>query len=181
MRIQTLRRIRSRETSRSTPDLFLSRLPKVFCLALCLLFAGSAAGAQTGRAKKLPSPDKVVGDYVKALGGKKRVASVRDATYGWTYKRGEDGEAGTARTHTKSPASLRADLSTPGGEAGWAANGRSAWAYGADGLSFTLTDQASLSAKLHALLEATRFVEYKKQNVMARTVGAETIYGQPAV
>jgi hypothetical protein len=186
-------RRRPRETPRPSSNVSPSslppaRLPKVlglaFGLALCLAFSGPTAearqAARTG-ATKLPSPDKVVGDYLKALGGKKRVASVRDATYEWTYKRGDNGEAGTARTRTKSPASSRTDVFTPGGERGAAANGRSAWARGTDGLLLTLTDSASLSAKLHALLDATRFVEYKKHGVMARTVGAEQIYGQPAV
>jgi hypothetical protein len=193
MKNQTLRRRRRRETPRASSKVFPTslspaRLPKVlgllFGLALCLAFSVPNAGArQASRlgAARLPSPDKVVGDYVKALGGKKRVASVRDATYEWTYIRGEPAESGTARTRTKWPASSRTDVLTPAGERGAAANGRSAWARGTDGLLLTLTDNASLSAKLHALLDATRFVDYKKQGVLARTVGAEQIYGQPSV
>ncbi len=182
MKIQIPRRRRPRETPRSSSNVFLSKLPKVFGLVLCLVFACSTVSArQAARAAKLPSPDKIVGDYVKALGGKKRVASVRDASYEWTYARGDKDEAGTARTRTKSPASARTDVLTPQGERGAAANGRSAWARSTDGLLYTLTDTASLSAKLHALLDATRFVEYKKQGVLARTVGVENIYGQPSV
>lgn len=168
----------------STPSFAL--VPKVlglfFSLVLGLAFVSPhVAAQQKKRAAKLPSPDKVVGEYVKALGGKNRVTSVRDATYEWTYARGDEDEAGTVRTRTKSPASSRTDILTPGGERSAAANGRSAWARDAGGLPFTLTDQASLSAKLHALLDATRFVDYKKQGVMARTVGAEEIYGKPSV
>ncbi|MCA1634214.1 MAG: hypothetical protein LC802_11100 [Acidobacteria bacterium] len=148
-------------------------------LVLCIVFAGSNAAAR--QASKLPAPDKIVGDYVKALGGKKRVTAVRDATYEWTYKRGDNGESGTARTRTKAPASARTDVFTPAGEIGAAANGRSAWARGTDGHLLTLTDSAALSAKLHAMIDATRLVEYKKQGVLARTAGLENIYGQPSV
>ena len=45
-------------------------------IALLLLVCASAP-AQTA---KLPTPDKIINDYVKAVGGRKRLAALRDAT-----------------------------------------------------------------------------------------------------
>jgi hypothetical protein len=49
-------------------------------LLLLLLLNGFDAAARA-QSSKLPSPDKIIGDYVKAVGGKKRLAALRDATY----------------------------------------------------------------------------------------------------
>src|SRR4028119_281076 len=73
----------------------------VALLVVCL--GGSLdASAQTGetakvRVKKLPSPDKIVSDYLKAAGGRKRYGAIRDATYEWSVQRqGANGAQGTA-------------------------------------------------------------------------------------
>src|SRR5215210_5665907 len=59
-------------------------------ILLVLVCAGGATlYAQkkgVARPQKLPSPDKVIGDYLKATGGKKRVAAIRDATYEWAIQ-----------------------------------------------------------------------------------------------
>jgi hypothetical protein len=36
--------------------------------------------------QKLPSPEKVVEKYLKTIGGKKRLAAIRDATFDWTIQ-----------------------------------------------------------------------------------------------
>src|ERR1700749_645039 len=80
-------------------------LTKISTLLL-LIACASSASAQSS---KLPSPDRLVGDYLKAVGGKKRVACVRDATYEWSVLRA-GAEAGTARTQLKASGALRNDL-----------------------------------------------------------------------
>ena len=138
-----------------------------------------AASVRTQSSRKLPSPEKIVGDYVKAIGGKKKLASLRDATYVWAVGR-SGGEAGTARTQSKSPASLRTDIHFDGGEIDMAANSRSAWMRDADGRLRTLTDSEAFAARLQAQLEASRMLDYKKRNVLARTVALEQLRGEPA-
>src|ERR1700759_1700922 len=69
---------------------------------LLLVVCTTNASAQSS---KLPSPDRVVGDYLKAVGGKKRLAAVRDATYEWSVLRA-GAEAGTARTQIKTTGAL---------------------------------------------------------------------------
>jgi hypothetical protein len=161
-----------------TPDrsLLTSTPAKVFALLLLLLCAHEPARAQT---QKLPSPDKVVGEYVKAVGGKKRLASLRDATYEWAVRRG-DADAGTARTRLKTTGALRADYLLAEGEWDAAANARTAWTRTRDGHLSTLTDREAFAARLQAQLEGAWFVDYKKQKVLARTAAREEVAGEPA-
>ncbi|HEY1403415.1 MAG TPA: hypothetical protein VGB05_04760, partial [Pyrinomonadaceae bacterium] len=135
---------------------------------LTLVLGGSPdAHAQKSRAQKLPSPDKIVSDYLKAAGGKKRRGAVRDATYEWSVQQGASGAKGTARTFTKFPASTRTDISLERGETNAAANARSAWLRREGGELRTLTDTDANVAKLLSALDASRLVDYKKQDVLA--------------
>ena len=136
------------------------------------LEAPAQKSGERARVKKLPSPEKIVGDYLKAVGGKKRLSAVRDATYEWSVRRGEgDGAAeGTARTFSKFPNSTRTDLIFERGETNAAAGARSAWLRRADGELQTLTGAEANVAKLLSALDASRLVDYKKQDVLARTV-----------
>ena len=141
----------------------------VLCLAL-LAWVGClpvAAQKTKARAAKLPSPEKIVGDYLQAVGGKKRQAAIRDANYEWAV---EGDVAATARTLEKTPAATRTDLKFVSGERSAAANLRSAWVRDLEGKLRTLTDREAGAAKLQAALDAGRFADYKKQDVLARTV-----------
>ncbi|MEK6281800.1 MAG: hypothetical protein AABN95_15715 [Acidobacteriota bacterium] len=130
-------------------------------------------------AQKLPSADKVVERYLKAVGGKKRVASIRDATYEWTIQL-KDQRMGAATTQTKTPASVRSEMIFGNGRLVSAANLRSAWLHGLDGRLHTLTDAEAGAAKLQAALDASRLVDIKKRNVMARVVSVRNVGTDPA-
>lgn len=143
-------------------------------LLLLLLFLPAVA-----RAQKLPSAEKVVGNYVKAIGGKKRVAAVRDARFEWTVMLKEQ-VIGRAVTEVKAPASVRWDLIFQNGEIQEAANPTSAWMLGLDGKLRTLTDAEAHAAKLLAMLDASRLVDYRKQNVLARTLNLDETGTEPA-
>ncbi|HYO62484.1 MAG TPA: hypothetical protein VER08_02390 [Pyrinomonadaceae bacterium] len=167
----------------SNPPFAFPRPRALAALALLIAFvcAPSAFGSDdaAARARKLPSPEKIVGDYLKAVGGKKRAASVRDAVYEWSVA-APGAEAGRARTHLKAPASARADVSHGGAETSAGTNGRSAWTRDADGRLRTLTDAEARAAKLLAALDAGRLVDFKKRGVLARTVAAEQAGGEAA-
>lgn len=151
-------------------------LTKASALLLLLICATASTRAQSS---KLPSPERVVGDYVKAVGGNKRLVALRDATYEWSVQRA-GADAGTARTHMKTTGAQRADLLLTDGETDSAANARTAWARTPDGRLRTLTDSEAFSARLRATLEGAWFVDYKKQKVLARTVAREELGGEPA-
>jgi hypothetical protein len=182
MKISSSFRKPSSESSGVSSTAPLSLLPKALCIALCIVFAYTHVSAQqTARASavKLPAPDKIVSAYVKAVGGKKRLAALRDATYEWSVL-GKEAQAGTARTQIKWPSSARTDLLLPGGEVDAAANSRSAWVRESDGHLRTLVGGEAFTARLRALLDASRFADYKKQNVLARTVKQEELDGEAA-
>ena len=120
-------------------------------------------------ARKLPSADKVVDSYLKALGGRKRIAALRNAVYEWTIQL-KDQRMGIARTQIKAPGSIRTEMTFGNGQVISAANTSSAWVYGLDGQLRTLTGAEADAAKLKSLLDANRLVDYKKLNVLARVV-----------
>src|SRR5689334_17512301 len=94
------------------------------CLALLVLAAIAApASGQSGATKKLPSADKIVSDYLKAIGGKKAAAAQRDATYEWTVYFNNQPFA-SARTLRKAPGSERLELTFGNGQIISAANAR---------------------------------------------------------
>jgi hypothetical protein len=161
--------IRFRSTD---PGAFVRTRVMAALLLLVLSFVASPldASAQKTRAQKLPSPDKIVADYLKASGGKKRQGAVRDATYEWSVQEGTNGARGTARTFTKFPAATRTDISLERGETNAAANARSAWWRREGGELRTLTGTDANVARLLSALDASRLVDYRKQDVLARTV-----------
>lgn len=142
-------------------------------LFLIVFFAGSK---QTLRAQtrvttpnRLPSAEKIVDSYLKTIGGRKRIANIRDATYEWEIQLKER-SMGIAKTQIKFPASVRAQLTFGNGEIVSAANPRSAWIYGLDGRVHTLTDAEAAAARLQAGLDASHLVDIKKHNILARIV-----------
>jgi hypothetical protein len=148
-------------------------------LYLALSCAPVFAQGQTGAGRQLPSPEKIVGAYLKAVGGKKRIAAIRDATYEWTVRLKEQ-ELGDARTQVKAPSALRTDMIFGNGEINTAANASSAWERGLDGRFRTLTGTEAGAARLGAMLAASRLVNYKKLNVLARTVALDESAGEAA-
>jgi len=154
-------------------------------LALALVFLGSgcqqlfAQKAAVPPSRKLPAAEKVVDNYLKAIGGKKRVAMIRDAAYDWTIDLNRQ-TMGKARTQTKTPGSMRTEMTFGNGQIISAANASSAWVYGLDGVLRTLTGPEAAAARLQALLEASHLVDYKKLNVLARVVSVSDLDAAPA-
>ena len=148
----------------------------LFALALFALSFSSVslpAWAQTkSTSRKLPAAERIVGDYLKAIGGKKRLTSIADATYEWSLKLQEQ-TMGVATTHVKAPVSVRTTMTFGNGVIEAAANPSSAWERGLDGTVRTLTGAEAGAAKLQAILDASRLVDYKRLNVMARTAALD--------
>jgi hypothetical protein len=157
--------------------------PRIRSLLLILLLSVCAAQAlaQSSAAplKKLPSAEKIVDNYLKATGGKKSVAALKDATYDWLIQ--FNGQPfGTARLQRKAPASERWELTFGNGQIISASNLRSTWELGLDRNLRTLTGPESAAAKLRALLDASRLVNFKKSNVLARVVSLGDLGSDPA-
>ena len=152
----------------------------VFC-ALLLLLSTTFSFAQKNPAlpQKLPSADKIIVNYLKASGGKKAIANIKDATYDWTIQL-NDQSIGTARTKRKSPSAERWEMMLGNGSIISGTNSTSSWELGTDTQLHTLTGQEGAAAKLRALLDASRLVNYKKLNVLARVVSLGDLASEPA-
>jgi hypothetical protein len=154
-------------------------------LRLCALvlsffaFALLSHPALAQQTKKLPAAEKIVDNYLKAIGGKKHASSIRDATYDWTIQI-KDQPTGVARIQIKAPASQRSELTIGNGQTISAANPRSAWVRGLDGELRTLTGPEAANAKLQAALDVAHLIDYKKANVLARVVSLDNSAAGPA-
>jgi hypothetical protein len=128
--------------------------------------------------KKLPPAEKIVDRYLKAIGGKKAAGAVKDASYEWLIQL-NDQPFGTARTQKKSPYSKRQELTFGNGQIISATNARSAWEIGLDNQMRTLTGLEAASAKLRATLDASRLIDLKKLNVLARVTSRDDAGSEP--
>jgi len=127
--------------------------------------------AQSGNTppKKLPAAEKIIDSYLKALGGRKRAATIHDATYEWQILL-KDQPLGIAKTLRKFPSSVRTELIFGNGQIVSAANPRSAWTNGLDGKPHTLTDSEAAAARLQAVLDASHLLDLKKSSVLSRVI-----------
>jgi hypothetical protein len=156
--------------------------PKLtFGLLLLLAITAQASLAQNSAAlpKKLPSADKIVDNYAKAIGGKKAAGALKDATYEWTVQLNNQ-PIGTARTQRKAPSSERWELRFGNGQIISGTNSSSAWEVGLDNHLRTLTGVESAAAKLRASLDSSRLINFKKANVLARVVSLGDLASEPA-
>ena len=128
---------------------------------------------------KLPSAEKIVDSYLKTIGGKKRIAAIRDATYEWQIQL-KDRTMGIAKTQTKTPSSVRTELTFGNGQIVSAANPRSTWTLGLEGTLHTLTDAEAAAARLQAVLDASHLLDIKKSNVLSRVVSFKAAEAGPA-
>ena len=151
-------------------------LRKVMLALLLVLVAQPAFGQAP---KKLPSADKIVDNYLKAIGGKRSVGALKDATYEWTVQLNNQ-QIGTARTQRKAPSSERWEMTFGNGQIVSGTNTRSAWEIGLDNRLRTLTGLESTAAKLRASLDASRLINFKKANVLARVLSLGDLGSEPA-
>lgn len=148
-----------------------SALKKLSLALVALCFVSSVALAQ-----KLPSAEKVIENYIKAIGGKKRLAAIRDATYVWKGEVSDD----ALTIQLRAPGSRRLERGMGDGKMTSATNLRSSWTSESTGKQRTLTDLAAANTKLQALLDANYLLDYKKRNVLARVVSINDAETEPA-
>jgi len=148
---------------------------RLLLVALLLFVTAPQALAQ----KKLPSAEKIVDNYLKAIGGKKSAGALKDATYEWIIHF-NDQPFGAARLQRKAPASERWELTFGNGQIIHATNARSAWELGLDRQLRTLSGPESAATKLRAALDSSRLVNFKKSNVLARVMSLGDLGSEPA-
>jgi hypothetical protein len=169
----------SGRASLSTSALIRLVLVVSLCLFSSFIAAVDVAVAQNRKNSRLPSAEKILDKYWKAIGGKKRAAAIRDASFEWTLRLNDEA-IGLAKTQTRAPDSWRSELTFGNGEVVTAANASSAWSRGLDGELRTLTGAEAASVKLQALLEASHLVSYKRSNVAARSIASPDSSTEPS-
>lgn len=159
---------------------------KAVLIAVVVLLVSPSAFAQTSRQ---PTAEKIINDYFKAAGSKKRLAAIKSAVYQWKYRRDNSPNVGQAQTRLQNPALYRFDLSEPAvsdlstndeSAATIATNGNAVWRRDADGKLRTLSDAESKAVRLQSILAATRLVDIKRQRISAQIVGSEKVADETA-
>ncbi len=158
------------ETMRSV-RVWLARF-RVISWIVLFVIALQCQNALAQQTKKLPAAEKIVDNYLKAIGGKKQASSIRDVTYEWMPEPG-DPSLSLMKIQYQAPASQRSETTFSNGQIISAATPRSAWARGIDGQLRTLTGPDSANAKLLATLDAAHLVDYKKANILARVMSLD--------
>lgn len=156
-------------------------LVRISIFAALLITCGSLElGGQTRSTSltRLPSAEKIVDRYLKAVGGKKRLAAIRDATHDWIIQL-TDQPMGKSRTQVKAPSSFRSEMTFGNGQIITATSASSAWEMGLDGQLHTLTGPEGLAAKLQGILTASHLVDHKKLAILARTVSLDNDAPEP--
>ena len=162
------------------PKSNLRSLQKLGLLLLVLITAQtSLAQSNSALPKKLPSAEKIIDNYLKAIGGKKAAAALKDATYEWIVQLNEQ-PIGTARTQRRAPVVRTSGMTFGNGKVISGTNARSAWEIGLDNHLRTLSGLESAAAKLRATLDSSRLVNFKKANVLARVISLGDLASEPA-
>src|SRR4029450_9912846 len=160
------------------PDLKL-RLGSILLVVLSVFCASAQAQKSTALPKKLPSAEKVVDNYLKAVGGKKIVGAIRDATYEWLIHFNNQ-PFGTAPLQLKAPSAAPWEMTFGNGQVISSSNASSAWEIGLNNQMRTLTGADGAVTKLQAALDASRLLNLKKSNIMARVVSLGDLASEPA-
>ena len=170
--------------SRSPQHFYVARADRLtFCVRYLfltsLLLCSATISVAQKTTKKLPSAEKIVDKYLKAVGGKKAIAGLQDTTYEWIIQL-NDQSIGTARTKRKAPSFERTEMLFGNGSIISGTNATSSWELGLDNQLHTLTGAEGAAAKLRARLDASRLIDYKKSNVLARAVSFGDAASEPA-
>ncbi len=162
----------------------MNRLRFPHLLATIALFISLACGYESALGqtppRKLPSAEKIIDNYLKAIGGKKAVAAYprRDLRVHDPSKRSAVRHSRVSRQRSQRLNVGR--LTFGNGQIVSATNSGSAWERGLDGQLRTLTGAEAAAAKLRGALDASRLVNFKKSNVLARVVSLGDLGSEPA-
>ncbi len=160
------------ETMRSVRVL-LARF-RVISWIVLFVIALQCQNALAQQTKKLPTAEKIVDNYLKAIGGKKQASSIRDVSYEWTVQFGNE-PMGTFRSQFKAPSSFRSERTNEAGALSISGvNPRSAWVRGTNGELSTSTGPQAAALKLRVMLEISHLIDYKKANILARVISVDT-------
>src|SRR5262249_30263939 len=119
------------------------------------------------------SAEKVIDAYLRASGGAKAGAQIRESTLAGSLIEGAAGKTGTRALITKSPNRYYLELIVAGERTVEAYNGMSAWGQDGEGVH-TLTGAAARDAEASGRYWGGRLADLKKAKIAVQLAGRET-------
>ena len=153
-------------TMRTRSSIAFALLIAAFCFAPALL-------AQDA--------NKVIDQYVKAVGGSGKLSKVLSISIVGTLIRESDGKTGSFTLDSKTPNRYYLEIITAELPEIIAYNGKSAWHLRPDGEAVTLLGQDSKEVEAAALLNSIHLLKPKKYKIGAAVVNSTKVRGREAV
>ncbi len=142
--------------------------------ALVFICVAAVASAQ---APKITA-QKVIEDYVRAVGGAKALAQIRTETIAGSLSEGATGNTGSYSMIVKAPNRLYAEIIVEPDRDVDAFNGMSAWVQDSAAGVRTLTGDAAKEVEAAAQYGNSRLVDVKRDKFIVQLVGAEEVNGK---
>lgn len=153
-------------------------------IALLRLFFGVllAAAAMLARPSQAnaQSAEKIVGQYLRAMGGAKALENIQSARWeGVVHETGAE-STGSYTLILKSPDKFYSELIVGSERFTEAFNGKSAWAQDSSTGAYTLTGSGPALAAASGRIWNGRLVNARQEKIEIRRIGMDTIAGRPA-
>ena len=142
-----------------------------YLLASCMLLL-------TGSSNPAQDANKVLDQYVKAVGGSKTLAHVQTLSLNGNFTADSDKPAGTFTLIVKQPNRYYLEIRTDRNTLIEAYNGKSAWHQLASGEINTLLGEEALQIEAAGQYYNTRFQNLSKRKIGAALKGHGTVYGR---
>ena len=149
------------------------RLRRHACF-LALFLAGTAI---SGFAQ---DPQKIIGQYVKAAGGKRALSQARTLAFEGTLQGGEEGPGGTFTFETRAPNRSYLEVISGDSRLIEAFNGKSAWREIRAGEPQTLLGPEAVEIEALALVANTRLLSLKQNKLTVTCLGTADVRGRQA-
>ena len=147
------------------------RLPLVRVLPLVLLFSTLVTVVSAQDA------DKIIGQYLKAEGGRKALSKVQTLTFQGTFPNA-DGAPGTFTFYLKSPNRYYCEIVSGTQPLIEAYNGKSAWQQDASGTVATLLGKDSAELEAASQYYNSRLLDLKKAKIATAFIGHADVHGR---
>jgi len=142
-----------------------------------LAILAAAASAQTPRS--IP-PDRIIGEYLRAIGGAKAVAQIQTETIAGSLTDQDTGKTGSYSLIAKAPNRFYSEIAIEPEREVQAYNGMSAWGQNAAEGARTLTGETAKEADAAARYWNSHLVDLKKSKLSAQFAGMENVRGRDA-
>ena len=126
------------------------------------------------------SADKIVNEYLHAMGGSRALEKIQSATFVGTVRQTLDIPSGSYSLILKSPNSYYSEILLGADHFTEGFNGKSAWDQDASSPPHTLTGMGPAIAAASALFWNSRLARAKKDKIGIRFIAVETIHGREA-